>query len=206
MFYFRLHVYCFVVCIELYSAGIKRKSGNSKQYVEIMMNVNVIGNYFLYFPKAWQIILVDSWVQERLGNDGRKLPDFQRNLSILPDACVKMRAISKSYWRLQPMSLMSWCFLYVGWLKPIEPCVFQMQHKQMWSIYAFPQLESHDLKVLLYNRGASKSRFAILIREDQEALLPCHLQKGKVHFHSKIQLSCVLACSSHSDVGKAYVE
>ena len=125
MFYFRLHVYCFVACIELCSAGIKRKSGNSKQYVEIMMNVNVIGNYFLYFPKAWRLILVDSWVQERLGNDGRKLPDFQRNLSILPDACVKMRAISKSYWRLQPMPLMSWCFM--------EPhLVYRQQIRTAW--------------------------------------------------------------------------
>ena len=70
-----------------------------------------------------------------------------------------------------------------------------MQHKQMGSIYAFNQLESHDPEVLLYNRGASESRFAFLTSKDQEALLPCHLQKGKIHFHLKTKtpaLFCAL--------------
>ena len=60
-----------------------------------------------------------------------------------------------------------------------------MQHKQMGSTYAFPQLESHDLEVLLYTRGAPDSQFAFLTTEDQEEVLPCHRQKGKIYFHLK---------------------
>ena len=64
----------------------------------------------------------------------------------------------------------------------------------MGSPYAFPQLESHDPEVLLHTRGASESRFAFFIPEDQEALLPCHPQKGKIHFHPKTKTPapCVL--------------
>ena len=78
---------------------------------------------------------------------------------------------------------------------------FHMQHKHMGSTYAFPQLESHYPEVLLYTRGASESRFAFLIPEDQEALLPCHPQKGKIHFHPKTKTPapCVLY-GSHSKV------
>ena len=55
----------------------------------------------------------------------------------------------------------------------------------MRSTYAFPLLESHDLEVLLYTRGASESWFGFLTPKDQEALLPCHPQKGKIYFHLK---------------------
>ena len=76
---------------------------------------------------------------------------------------------------------------------------FHMQQKHMGSTYAFPQLESHYPEVLLYTRGASESRFAFLIPEDQEALLPCHPQKGKIHFHPKTKTPALLrALGSHS--------
>ena len=72
-----------------------------------------------------------------------------------------------------------WISMYVGWLKPIEPCVFQMQHKQMWSIYAFPQLESHDLKSysiievhqnrgLLFWYGKTKRHSCLAIRRKEK--------------------------------------
>ena len=58
----------------------------------------------------------------------------------------------------------------------------------MGSTYACSQLESHDLEVSLYIPGASKSRFAFLTLEDQEALWPCHPEKGQIHFHPKTKM------------------
>ena len=76
--------------------------------------------------------------------------------------------------------------IYISSLWPIEGSLFfHMQHKEIWSTYAFPQKQSHGPKVLLYTQ---ESRFAFLTSEDQEALLPCNLQKGKVHFHLKTKI------------------
>ena len=94
---------------------------------------------------------------------------------------------------LQYVKQQNFCHVFHFYILPCRLAVanrtvfifFHMLNKQMGSTYAFPQLESHDPEVLLYTRIASESPFAFLTLEDQEALLPFRLQKGKIHFHLK---------------------
>ena len=68
----------------------------------------------------------------------------------------------------------------------------------MGSTYVFPKLECHDPEVLLYTRSESESRFAFVTPEDQEALSPCHPQKGKIHFHQTTKTPALLRAEQKS--------
>ena len=67
-----------------------------------------------------------------------------------------------------------------------------MQLEEMRSTYAFPRFKSRDPEVSLYTRGTSASQFAFLTPEDQEAILLCHPQKGKIYFHLKAKTPALL--------------